>query len=117
MQRINILRKISSLALRQRGFYNVEQKRYLATVKEVFPHKTDFPNRHIGPRKTDVVAMLDVLGFKVHSIFINVFLSIKIDELLIEFRYSHWMNYLIKPYRNISNFVVILNLMNRLVSF
>ncbi|KAH8307912.1 hypothetical protein KR059_002223 [Drosophila kikkawai] len=41
--------------------------RYLATtpVEEVlFPTKSDFPSRHIGPRKTDVVAMLDTLGFK-----------------------------------------------------
>lgn len=40
-------------------------ERHLATVKEVFPNKTDFPARHIGPRKTDVVSMLDLLGFKV----------------------------------------------------
>jgi len=42
--------------------------RYLATtpVEEVlFPTKSDFPSRHIGPRKTDVVAMLDTLGYKV----------------------------------------------------
>ncbi|KAH8359419.1 hypothetical protein KR093_006537 [Drosophila rubida] len=41
--------------------------RSLATppVEDVlFPTKSDFPSRHIGPRKTDVVAMLDTLGFK-----------------------------------------------------
>lgn len=38
--------------------------RCLATVKELFPHKSSFPARHIGPRKTDVVSMLDLLGFK-----------------------------------------------------
>lgn len=32
----------------------------------LFPTKSDFPSRHIGPRKTDVVAMLDTLGFKVN---------------------------------------------------
>lgn len=38
--------------------------RCLATVKELFPHKSSFPARHIGPRKTDVVSMLDLMGFK-----------------------------------------------------
>lgn len=38
--------------------------RCLATVKELFPHKSSFPARHIGPRKTDVVSMLDLLGYK-----------------------------------------------------
>lgn len=38
--------------------------RYLATVTEYFPNKVDFPSRHIGPRKTDVVEMLDLLGYK-----------------------------------------------------
>lgn len=41
--------------------------RSLATVKELFPEKTDFPSRHIGPRKTDVVSMLDLLGYKVDT--------------------------------------------------
>lgn len=31
----------------------------------LFPTKSDFPSRHIGPRKTDVVTMLDTIGFKV----------------------------------------------------
>lgn len=39
--------------------------RCLATVKDIFPNKVDFPSRHIGPRKTDVVEMLDLLGYKV----------------------------------------------------
>lgn len=39
----------------------------MTRVQEVFPHKTDFPNRHIGPRKTEVVAMLDYIGFKVSA--------------------------------------------------
>ena len=47
--------------------YNVQQPvRALATVKEVFQNKSEFPTRHIGPRKTDVVSMLDLLGFKVN---------------------------------------------------
>lgn len=41
--------------------------RCLATVKEIFPNKVDFPSRHIGPRKTDVVQMLDLLGYKVDN--------------------------------------------------
>lgn len=57
MQRITALKRISALPALQR--------RYLATVKEVFPNKTDFPSRHIGPRKTEVVAMLDFIGYKV----------------------------------------------------
>lgn len=39
--------------------------RSLATVNEVFQNKSEFPTRHIGPRKTDVVSMLDLIGFKV----------------------------------------------------
>lgn len=39
--------------------------RSMATVNEVFQKKSEFPTRHIGPRKTDVVGMLDLLGFKV----------------------------------------------------
>lgn len=66
MQRSGLLRKLSYLrVLQQRGYHDNVQKRFLATVKDVFPHKTDFPSRHIGPRKTEVVAMLDLLGFKV----------------------------------------------------
>lgn len=41
--------------------------RCLATVKDIFPNKVDFPSRHIGPRKTDVVEMLDLLGYKVNT--------------------------------------------------
>jgi glycine dehydrogenase len=62
--------------------------RYLATVKEIFQNKSEFPTRHIGPRKTDVVSMLDLLGFKVkfcslklrHYIQILLFLQ-TLDEL------------------------------------
>lgn len=36
-----------------------------STQNKIFTKKSDFPARHIGPRKTDVVSMLDLLGFKV----------------------------------------------------
>ncbi|KAI8123098.1 hypothetical protein FF38_11750 [Lucilia cuprina] len=48
------------------GYFN-QLPRYLATTSVgdvLFPNKSDFPSRHIGPRKTDVVSMLDSLGFK-----------------------------------------------------
>lgn len=44
--------------------------RCLATVKDIFPNKVDFPSRHIGPRKTDVVEMLDLLGYKVNKLLL-----------------------------------------------
>lgn len=56
---------MKSLVPVTRGYNNALSRRLLATVHDVFPHKTDFPSRHIGPRKTEVVAMLDLLGFKV----------------------------------------------------
>lgn len=31
----------------------------------LFPPKDDFPGRHIGPRESDIISMLDTLGFKV----------------------------------------------------
>lgn len=68
MQRSIVVNNVKSIGLICRGYStkvpNI-QKRHLATVKDVFPQKTDFPSRHIGPRKTEVVAMLDLLGFKV----------------------------------------------------
>lgn len=70
MQRVAILKKVSSLQVSNyRVQHDAIQRRFLATIKEVFPNKTDFPSRHIGPRKTEVVAMLDLLGFKVRPIF------------------------------------------------
>lgn len=66
MQSVFLLRKLRPFSPVFRcDYHKGVQKRYLATVKDVFPHKTDFPSRHIGPRKTEVVAMLDLLGFKV----------------------------------------------------
>lgn len=46
---------------------DLKSVRMLATVKDIFPNKSEFPTRHIGPRKTDVVSMLDLLGFKVSN--------------------------------------------------
>lgn len=67
MQRFAILKKSPLIqVLPYRAYHDAVQKRFLATVKEVFPNKTDFPSRHIGPRKTEVVAMLDTLGYKVN---------------------------------------------------
>lgn len=50
--------------LSNRPNFNKQMQRYLATVEEVFPNKPDFASRHIGPRKTDVVTMLNSIGFK-----------------------------------------------------
>lgn len=33
----------------------------------LFPDRTDFPSKHIGPRGEDVVTMLDFLGYKVNN--------------------------------------------------
>lgn len=65
MQRNLAIKNIKNFTQIYRGYHKSVQKRFLATVHDVFPHKTDFPSRHIGPRKTEVVAMLDLLGFKV----------------------------------------------------
>ncbi|KAK5644939.1 hypothetical protein RI129_006239 [Pyrocoelia pectoralis] len=46
-------------------FKNV--RAYTSTVKTeepLFPHKDEFPSRHIGPRDRDIITMLDALGFK-----------------------------------------------------
>lgn len=66
MQR-NLAKHLISHLGKTRSNYQVLQTsvRAFATVKEVFPNKSEFPARHIGPRKTDVVSMLDLLGFKV----------------------------------------------------
>jgi hypothetical protein len=62
------LAKCFALQLGKARFNNQVQwksVRAFATVKEIFQNKSEFPSRHIGPRKTDVVSMLDLLGFKV----------------------------------------------------
>lgn len=73
-------------SLQRRGFHDNVQKRYLATVKEVFPHKTDFPSRHIGPRKTEVVAMLDYIGYKVCILIFSHFVIRKFYFFVNSFR-------------------------------
>lgn len=83
MQRINLVKKCC-------GGLTFAQTRYLATVKDVFPNKIDFPTRHIGPRKTEVVAMLDLLGYKV-----------KINPRPISFDQIFWlteMDFLVYPH-------------------
>lgn len=45
--------------------------RCTSTQNNIFTIKSDFPARHIGPRKTDVVSMLDLLGFKVINCCFN----------------------------------------------
>lgn len=49
----------------QRSTIYINGVRCMTTVKDLFPEKSQFPSRHIGPRKEDVVSMLDLLGFKV----------------------------------------------------
>lgn len=34
------------------------------TEGPLFPHRDEFPDRHIGPRDKDIITMLDTLGFK-----------------------------------------------------
>lgn len=57
------LRTLKSANLR--SFH--QTSRCLVTAQELFPQKTNFASRHIGPRKTDVVSMLDLVGFKVRD--------------------------------------------------
>lgn len=59
----------------------------MTTVKDLFPEKSEFPTRHIGPRKTDVVSMLDLLGFKVRTTIsraTSYFDSILTEALLLQ---------------------------------
>lgn len=80
MQRNLTIKNIKNITTIYRGYHKIVQKRFLATVQDVFPHKTDFPSRHIGPRKTEVVAMLDLLGFKVSVV---TRLGIKVSLIVI----------------------------------
>lgn len=65
MQR-NLLRNLQKINSIKKGI-QWNSLRSLATVNEIFQNKSEFPTRHIGPRKTDVVSMLDLIGFKVRS--------------------------------------------------
>lgn len=55
----------------------------------LFPHRDDFPNRHIGPRESDIIKMLDTLGFKVklclESVDCYVYISISNEHPYIHF--------------------------------
>lgn len=75
--------KLSNVLKIQNKFYikNAIVLRSLATIKEIFPNKIDFPTRHIGPRKTEVVGMLDLLGYKV-IIEITNFILVKRLKIL-----------------------------------
>lgn len=54
---------------RVQGYTLRSLRYYSAAVSKpegpLFPHKDDFPSRHIGPRESDIITMLDTLGFKV----------------------------------------------------
>lgn len=68
MQRFTLKSACSYLTYGKKLGANVLKNkiRQFATADEIlFPKNSDFPGRHIGPRKTDVVAMLDTLGYKV----------------------------------------------------
>lgn len=60
MQRI-----IKNICIYNKNFSIKLCLRTISTQKDIFSTKIEFPSRHIGPRKTDVVSMLDLLGFKV----------------------------------------------------
>lgn len=64
MQR-NFARSLITQFVKAGNLSQVHSVRALTTAKDVFLNKSEFPTRHIGPRKTDVVSMLDLLGFKV----------------------------------------------------
>lgn len=61
-------------ASRSREFFlRVKNVRYLtvppkAEEPPLFPAKDEFPSRHIGPRDRDIIAMLDLVGFRVRLI-------------------------------------------------
>lgn len=113
MQRIfaNRLKNvINPLRCQQLKFNLQTTTRTLATHKDIFEIKSDFPARHIGPRKTDVVYMLELLGYKVNlsslkihylfsPIIINLFLSLF-------FFFSLSMNFQKKLYQKIFNYNV-----------
>lgn len=60
---------------------DLKSVRMMATVKDIFPNKSEFPTRHIGPRKTDVVLMLGSLNFKVPNCD-NIIIKLKLNYLI-----------------------------------
>ncbi|KAH1009720.1 hypothetical protein HUJ04_002034 [Dendroctonus ponderosae] len=60
-------RALSGSALYLRTFRRINSIRCFSAAKPdqpLFPHKDEFPNRHIGPRDSDIIVMLDTIGFK-----------------------------------------------------
>lgn len=58
------------VVVRTRSIFSVAKNiRYLTGAprpdEPLFQNKDEFPSRHIGPRDMDIIAMLDLLGFKV----------------------------------------------------
>lgn len=54
--------------------------------RPLFPNKDEFPSRHIGPRDSDIITMLDTLGFKViflkYFFFMVHFFPLFFDEIV-----------------------------------
>lgn len=90
---------------------DIKSVRMMATVKDVFPNKSEFPTRHIGPRKTDVVLMLDSLGFKVQTLITPWWLSL-INNYS---NFRHSMNLRIKWFPKTFNSIKTWRLMSHLV--
>lgn len=68
--------KMNKIIFRNKNYFSLWKNRYLdlrffnsaGSVRPdapLFPHKDEFPSRHIGPRESDIISMLDTLGFKV----------------------------------------------------
>lgn len=63
-------------------------------LRKLFPKREEFQSRHIGPRDHDIIAMLDLVGYKVRvPEFYRKLLLIKVLCFL-----SHWMSLQIKQY-------------------
>lgn len=46
----------------------------VSNLDRLLPSKGEFEHRHIGPRESDQIAMLDFLGYKVSIIIQSIFL-------------------------------------------
>lgn len=72
-QRLNLAVPNGKKMYKQRAVLN----RFLVNVSVAqrnlsYAEKTNFASRHIGPRKTDVVAMLDTLNYKVSYLYFDL---------------------------------------------
>ncbi|KAL1495074.1 hypothetical protein ABEB36_010550 [Hypothenemus hampei] len=50
-----------------KGLISLKLVRFFSAARlegPLFPHKDEFPSRHIGPRDSDIIVMLDTIGFK-----------------------------------------------------